>query len=262
MSTRLLLTGHSRGLGAAIAVQAKRRGIAVLGLSRGSGALPLVQADTVPDWHASQWRDGGEVRLDLSDQVALQAWLNSGTMQSFFEGSDRAILINNAGLVSPIGPVGRLSVADVFTTVGLNVAAALALADAWANQTHARVSDRRLLHISSGAARSPYAGWNVYCATKAALDHHARCVQLEAQQPNTAQGVRVCSLAPGIIDTDMQAHIRSSDAADFPLRPKFDELKATGALLDADGVATRLLDFCLSPAFGQEPVADLRDVRP
>jgi len=67
-------------------------------------------------------------------------------------------------------------------------------------------------------------------------------------------------LAPGIIDTDMQSQIRQSDEADFPLRQKFDQLKASGALLAAPDVASRLLDYCLSQRFGQQAVADLRDV--
>lgn len=260
MRTRLVITGHSRGLGAALAAEAQRRGLAVLGVSRGVGGLPALDPDATLDWSAPALAQGAEVRLDLSDQSALQTWVRSGMMHAFFRGSEQALLINNAGLVSPIGPVGRLSVADIFNSVSLNVSAALALASAWVEQTQGVVTDRRLVHVSSGAARSPYAGWNVYCATKAALDHHARCVQLEAEQTQAVRGLRVCSLAPGIIDTDLQSQIRQSDEADFPLRQKFDQLKATGALLAAPDVASRLLDYVLGSQFGQQAVADLRDV--
>jgi benzil reductase ((S)-benzoin forming) len=260
MRTRLVITGHSRGLGAALAAEAQRRGLAVLGVSRGAGGLPAVEPNATLDWSAPALARGAEVRLDLADQSALQTWVQGGMMHAFFRGSEQALLINNAGLVSPIGPVGRLAVADIFNSVSLNVSAALALASAWVEQTQGVVTDRRLVHVSSGAARSPYAGWNVYCATKAALDHHARCVQLEAEQTQAARGLRVCSLAPGIIDTDMQSQIRQSDEADFPLRQKFDQLKASGALLAAPDVASRLLDYLLGSQFGQQAVADLRDV--
>ena len=144
MRTRLVITGHSRGLGAALAAEAQRRGLAVLGVSRGAGGLPTVDPDATLDWSAPALAQGAEVRLDLSDQSALQTWVQSGMMNAFFRGSEQALLINNAGLVSPIGPVGRLAVADIFNSVSLNVSAALALASAWVEQTQGVVTDRRL----------------------------------------------------------------------------------------------------------------------
>ena len=72
-----------------------------------------------------------------------------------------------------------------------------------------------LVNVSSGAARKPYAGWSVYCAAKAAVDRMTECVALE----EAAHGLRAYALAPGVIDTDMQALIRATPAARFPERP-------------------------------------------
>ena len=142
----------------------------------------------------------------------------------------------------------------VMQAVALNVAAPLALADAWVAAT-AGVPDRRIVHISSGAARNAYAGWSVYCATKAALDMHARAVQLDA-----VAGLRIESLAPGVIDTGMQAHIRATDASQFPLVGRFQGLHRDGALQSPSDVARRLLAHVLGDAFGAEAVRDLRDL--
>ncbi len=119
----------------------------------------------------------------------------------------------------------------------------------------APASERRILHVSSGAGRSAYPGWSVYCATKAALDMHARAVELDQD----AQ-VKICSLAPGIIDTDMQAEIRASSLAQFPLRERFEQLKRDGALVSPQACAQGLVDYLLSPVFGEHAVADLREV--
>ncbi|MGE5651882.1 MAG: SDR family NAD(P)-dependent oxidoreductase, partial [Bacillota bacterium] len=98
-----------------------------------------------------------------------------------------------------------------------------------------------------------YPGWSVYCATKAALDHHARAVVLDKND-----ALRICSLAPGVIDTGMQAEIRASSLEQFPLRERFDALKRDGALTAPDDGAARLVDYLLSDSFGRDPVADLR----
>ena len=72
---------------------------------------------------------------------------------------------------------------------------------------------RRVVNISSGAASSPYAGWSVYCASKAGLDHFTRCVGLE--QRGQAFPVTCIALAPGVIDTGMQEVIRASRGGIF-----------------------------------------------
>lgn len=233
---KAVLTGHSRGLGAAIAAELAGRGIPLLALARRQGAeMPGVT----------------QVALDLSDTAALSAWLAGGALQAFLAGADSAVLINNAGMLQPVGPLPGQAPDEVARAISLNVAAPLMLAAAVAA---AGAAERRVLHVSSGAGRNAYPGWAVYCASKAALDHHARAAALDE-----AAGLRVVSLAPGVIDTDMQASIRATSVDQFPLRERFRELKASGALLSPEDCAQRLVEFALSPDFGATAVADLRD---
>jgi NAD(P)-dependent dehydrogenase (short-subunit alcohol dehydrogenase family) len=234
---KAVLTGHSRGLGAAIAAELAAHGIPTLALARNKGA-------------AAQGLE--QVELDLSDTVALAAWLAGDQLESFVAGAGTVLLINNAGMLQPVGPIATQAPDQVARAISLNVAAPLMLAAAVAALPAA---ERRVLHVSSGAGRNAYPGWAVYCAGKAALDHHARAAALD-----TAPGLRVCSLAPGLIDTDMQAQIRASDLASFPLRGRFEALKQEGQLDAPADCARKLLRFALSADFGQTPVADLRDV--
>jgi benzil reductase ((S)-benzoin forming) len=95
-----------------------------------------------------------------------------------------------------------------------------------------------------------------YCAAKAGMDMFTRCVALEeAAAPN---GARLCSLAPGVIDTDMQVQLRGADASQFPDVGNFVGLKEKGALSSPADAAARVLAFLARPDFGTNPVADVR----
>lgn len=239
-----VVTGHSRGLGAAIAAELLRREVAVLGIARSSNPDLAGLASSA---------SFEEVGLDLTDLGGVLAWLADGALGRAFAGCDTVILVNNAGTLQPVGPLARQDPELVARAGTLNVTVPLVLASAIVRATP-DASDHRILHVSSGAGRHPYAGWSVYCATKAALDHHARTVASD-----DAAGVRICALAPGVIDTAMQGEIRRSRREDFPMRERFEAMHRDGALLDPAEVAVRLVDHLLSEAFGREPVADLRD---
>lgn len=247
--TRAIVTGHSRGLGAALAELLLERQIDVLGVGR-SAHPTLAQRERAAS--ASQPADFVEASLDLADPAAIEQWLASGVLQRFVQGAQCVLLFNNAGMVDPIAPLGAQDASAIARAVTLNVAAPLMLANAIVSvQAH----ERRIVHISSGAARSAYAGWSVYCATKAALDHHARAVALDAPD-----GVRISSVAPGVVDTGMQATIRATSVGHFPLRGRFDELKQTGKLATPEDSARQLVDYALSDAFGSSPVTDVREL--
>jgi benzil reductase ((S)-benzoin forming) len=232
---KAILTGHTHGLGAALHSELSARRIPVLGLARGTSAV------------ASQ-----QVQIDLASTQALQDWLAGPQLRAYLDDCDMALLINNAGMVQPVGAPGNQETAQVAMAVSLNVAAPLMLAAAVARIMAGRQS--RIVHISSGAGSGAYPGWSVYCATKAALDHHARAVALDA-----VPGLRVCSLAPGVIDTAMQEEIRTTPLERFPMRERFIVLKASGALTPADECARKVVAYALADGFGTTPVDDLRN---
>jgi benzil reductase ((S)-benzoin forming) len=241
-SIKAIVTGHTKGLGAALAAQLLSRQIPVLGVARG------MSTDL-----ASRFLVGfAQVQVDLGSTSVLQQWLASQQLHDFLHDCDVALLINNAGVVQPVGAMHDQEPADVAMAVSLNVAAPLMLSAAVARAMHGRQS--RILHVSSGAGSSAYPGWSVYCATKAALDHHARAAALDA-----TAGVRICSLAPGVIDTGMQAEIRATPAERFPMKERFVEMKKDGALVAPDECARRVVEYLLADAFGREAVDDLRN---
>jgi hypothetical protein len=243
-ATRAVVTGHTRGIGDALAAALLERGIAVLGVAR---SLNASLAQRYPQALT-------EVELDLADTAQLAQWLGSDALRGFLAGAARVVLINNAGMVQPVGPLDTQDVAAIAGAVSLNVAAPLMMASAFATAS-TDAPDRRIVHVSSSAARNAYAGWSIYCATKAALDHHARAVALDE-----TRALRICSLAPGVVDTGMQAEIRGVSTEKFPSRGKFEDLKRNGQLASPEASAAKLVDYVLSDVFGQEPTADIREL--
>jgi NAD(P)-dependent dehydrogenase (short-subunit alcohol dehydrogenase family) len=238
-----VVTGHSRGIGEAVAEHLLARGARVLGVSRhGNAALGTRFPNRLE-----------EVALDVADGEALTRWLASNPLERFLGNSDTPLFVNNAGVLQPIGPLETQELEKVWRAVVVNLGAALVLSAAFVQAT-ANARERRILQVSSGAARKAYAGWSIYCATKAGLDHHARCVALDR-----TPGLLISSVAPGVVDTEMQAEIRASTDERFPDRQRFVDMHRDNALPSPDQTSGRLVEYLLSDQFGAEPVFDLRD---
>jgi NAD(P)-dependent dehydrogenase (short-subunit alcohol dehydrogenase family) len=240
---KAIVTGHTRGLGAAIAEQLLARDIPVLGLARSGNATLAARYPALLT----------EVAIDLSETSALLLALDGETVKRFVASAQSLLLINNAGILQPVGRVEKQDATVIARTVSLNVATPLILTSVIAALMDGRPC--RVLQISSGAGRHAYPGWSIYCATKAALDQHASAVALD-QSP----GLKICSVAPGVVDTDMQTEVRAIPAEQFPMRDRFIRMKDEGALTPPSVAAAKLLDYLLSDAFGSTPLADVREL--
>lgn len=229
-----LITGSSRGLGAGLVRQLAQPGNTVIGIAR--------RAD--PALPAEQWT------LDLADPLPaaerLQDWLRG------HGGWASATLINNAALLSPPGPLAATAPAELSAALRVGLEAPTLLCRAFLAGT-AGVPRRRILNISSGLGRRAMAGSAGYCAVKAGLDHLSRALALE--EPD----VGVASLAPGVIDTDMQVQLRGADPTRFPEQARFQGLKDGGQLQTTDDTAAAIVRFLMRPDFGKTVVADIRD---
>ena len=251
MTTHLtLITGSSRGLGAALVLQRLQHGHSVLGIARHANPALQAQAEAAGA-PLEQWT------ADLTDAgptaLRLQAWLEA------FDGATlaSATLINNAGVIGELAPLDRVPLAEIVQGLRVGLESAMLLSAVFLDATRAWLGQRRVLNISSGLGRTAMAGSAVYCAAKAGMDHFTRAVALEqAAQPNPA---KLVSMAPGVIDTDMQIQLRAGDPALFPDRARFVKLQADGALLSPADCAARLLARLERADFGQPVIADIRE---
>jgi NAD(P)-dependent dehydrogenase (short-subunit alcohol dehydrogenase family) len=159
-------------------------------------------------------------------------------------------------MVEPIGPVARLQEKTLVPHLLTNLAAPMTMTAAFLERTEKFDCPRKVLAISSGAARRPIEGWSAYCAGKAGLDMFMRSVNAEYAQAEAPRTVRAVALAPGVIDTGMQATIRN---ADFAQVQRFRELKANEQLASAEETAGRIVAYLHRPDFGSTELDDLRN---
>jgi sepiapterin reductase len=244
----VVLTGASRGIGAALARQLAQPGTRLITLARRQD----------PDLAAHASARGAaleQIAVDLSDTAATTA-VAAQLAASLPRDARRYVLINNAGTVSPVSSVDALDdAAAINQALNLNVVAVMLLTSRFLAATRDLQAERRVLNISSGAGRNPTAGWGVYCATKAALDMYTRV----AKQEQDARGAKFVSLAPGVVDTDMQGVIRGSDPAAFPALPRFQDLHAGGKLASPADVAARIAAYLQRDDFGSTEIDDIRN---
>ena len=247
--TLMILTGASRGLGAAIAEQLVQRGAALLTMSRHPDQSLDARAAEAGS-PLEQWA------IDLADGLSasnrLEAWL--GSQQNSFSA---VTLINNAALAGKPGPIVDSDAAALAAVVRVGLEAPMLLTRAFLRATRGRSVPRKVLNISSGAGKKPLTGTAAYCAVKAGLDHFTRVVALD--EALTKNGAKIVSLAPGVIDTDMQTELRESDPRAFPDQPRFAAMKDQGQLTSANDAAAKVLAYLDRHQFGAIPVADVRD---
>jgi NAD(P)-dependent dehydrogenase (short-subunit alcohol dehydrogenase family) len=245
-----LITGASRGLGRAMAEQLLQAGHVVLGISRKQDPQ-LAELAKAAGAELTQWEQ------DLSDPVAasarVSAWLKTIDPQRF----DSVTLINNAGTVGNPAPLASAVGAELSLALRIGLEAPMLLTAAVLGATREWRGARKVLNISSGLGRNAMGSQAPYCAAKAGMDHFSRAVALEeAAAPN---GARIVSLAPGIIDTDMQVQLRGASAENFPDRTRFVSMKEEGRLDSPATAAAKVLQYLAREDFGNNPVADVRD---
>ena len=257
-----VLTGASRGLGAALADQLLKADARLLCVSRGSSASLAAKASAL----ASRATSAGAAEmllleqwtLDLADSAPVARQLTDWLARQASPQIASATLINNAAVIPTVTPLAAANARELEQALRVGLEAPMQLTAAFLTATAHWNCSRKILNISSGLGRYAMASQAAYCAAKAGLDHFSRCVALEeAQHPN---GAKICALAPGVIDTDMQLQLRNTPATDFADVARFQALHAQGQLASPEDTANKILAYLQRPDFGNETVADIRSV--
>lgn len=168
-------------------------------------------------------------------------------------------LINNAGLLGP-ARVGTQDWETLRRVFGVNIVAPAMLMDAFVRAYQAVAVPKVVLNVSSGAGRHAVDAWAAYCATKAALDAYSQVAELE--QRGREYPIRFFSVAPGVVDTPMQAEIRQLAPSDFSDWQRFAHYHQQGLLATPEQVAHRLCGICRYPDRYSEVLLDLRTLQP
>lgn len=245
-----IITGASRGMGLAIAEQLLGSNHTLLCISRHSNDALGARAAML-GCQLEQWSLNLEYGIEIS--ARLVQWLNNQDMGLFAQ----ATLINNAGVIPRIAPLSASDPVELSRAIRVGLEAPMLLTAAFLRATEQWNIPRKVLNISSGLGRRAMASQAAYCAAKAGMDHFTRCLALD--EALKVDGARVCALAPGVIDTDMQQQLRDADASVFPDQQRFANLKAHGQLTSPGEAATQILAYLAHDDFGRNPIGDLRD---
>ncbi len=192
----IILTGASRGIGAAAAQAMADEGASLLLLARSAAGVTEL---------ATRLRKAGARAEAMTCDVAEFSQVQAAVARAHeaFGGVDA--LINNAGVIDPIGPLASADPRGWSHAVDINLKGVFNGMRAVLPQMRARGAGV-IVNLGSGAAHNPLEGWSHYCAAKAATAMLTRCAHLE----NRGRGVRLFSLSPGTVATDMQRAIRAS----------------------------------------------------
>lgn len=228
------ITGCSKGLGKAFAKVCLDRGDTVIGIGREATIqhkrFQFQQADL---------RSAQEINaLDLS--------ITGKTV----------MLINNAGIIGSIKRSVTLNDDTDEEVMAVNYLAPVKLCRKLIQEQPTGVN-LIIVNISSGAARRSIPGWAAYCSSKAALDRFSETLHLEMQE--MGRTVQVLSLAPGIVDTEMQEQIRSAEPNQFSSLETFRSYFETNQLQTPDATATTILN-AISQSLFKEVICSIRDV--
>jgi NAD(P)-dependent dehydrogenase (short-subunit alcohol dehydrogenase family) len=204
-----LVTGAGRGIGRAVALALAREGVAVTAVARTASELDSLVAEIV--------RAGGRAAAHAGD-LTSPAVCAAAVAHAREAHGRLQILVNNAG-IGARRPVAQTTDEEWDRLLAVNLSAPFRLTRAALPQL--TDGGGHVFMISSLAGSNPIEGMAAYCASKAALDHFARCLMLEVRQ----QGVKVTTIAPGSVDTtfgggaspDASWMLRAEDVAEAVL---------------------------------------------
>ena len=237
MTALVWISGASAGIGAALAAAVPFPAARTINISRRAGS------------------NSEHFEADLADPADWTRVAEHFAQELSAYDGDRVIFIHNAGTITPIGPAAAVDAEAYQRAVLLNSAAPQVLGAAFLRASAHLTCERHLIMLSSGAAKTAYAGWSSYNAGKAAVEHWVRTVGQE--QPE--DGCRIVAVAPGVVDTEMQAEVRAADETSFPSVGRFHALKETGALSTTESAASGIWSL-LTRDLANGACVDLRNL--
>lgn len=223
MKRLAVITGTSRGIGRELAAAFLAEGFFVLGISR-----TRVDTELDPVYSNSNFE---AIQMDLAEMDFSRLGLDR------FTAYEEQLLILNAGQLGEIAPVRAWKDPQVASFFSVNVSSNILLTAYFLSSfTHSNT----IIYISSGAARRAIASWSLYCASKAATEHFLECLSLE--EAELGRDTRVYSVAPGVVDTEMQREIRTS-TGHFSDRDRYRDLFSENKLLCPAKVAQKMVEL-------------------
>ena len=233
------ITGTSRGIGRAIAEAILEKGEnQVYGISRN---------------HTLEHKNYHPITLDLQDLEKVQDF-------RFGDHPDaqKLVFINNAGILGHVTQVGNLYAEKILQSYLINMVSPTILINQFVGQYQEQPAEKMLVNTSSGAARHTIPSWSTYVSTKSGMEILFRTIQDEQQDFD--HPFKIYSIAPGVVDTEMQDEIREVEPKNFREIDRFIRLKKEGKLSEPQAVGKKFAEIIDHPDQYPEALMDLRDL--
>jgi len=238
----LIITGGSNGIGKATAQKYALENHKVFSISRSKA--------TNVSFH--------QFTADLSNTTEAVNAINSVFSEINLNTISAITLLNNAGNLGEINTLGNLDSAKIQQTIQLNNTTPLIVSNEFIKLTQKLDCKKQIINISSGAATNPYAGWSVYCTSKAALDMTTKAIATE--QDDVKNGVKCVAIYPGVVDTNMQTAIRKTSEAQFKNVQRFKDLKNNNELFSSEFVANKIYEIDTLNQLENGDIVDIRKI--
>ena len=235
------ITGTGKGIGKALALELlKNKNNYVIGLSRNN---------KIKHKHFEF------IKIDLSE-------FNSTEEFQFIDihDADKIILINNAGILGNVKHIGNTDNFSIYQTLMVNTISPAILTNNFIKAYQKVDAEKIILNISSGAGRHAIESWGAYCASKAALDMFSQVVSVEQSLTTKTNPIKIFSVAPGIIDTQMQDQIRKTNKNDFSMVNTFINYKKEQQLYKPEKAAKLLISLLYNPNKYEDVLLDIRTI--
>ena len=224
MTKTAVITGASRGIGRALALELVSRELMVVAISQNEMLLQSL-------------KESSSERIIIIAADVTTAVGQSNILETL-QNIKLDFLINNAGTINPIGPLHKSSIQDIKRLFETNVLAPIYLTNSLIPNFHE--NGGRILNITSVAGDEAIPGILAYCASKSAFNMWTSGLKKELPENIIATDV-----IPGEVETSMQADLRQAPLDKFPLAVEFQEAKQQDTLIPAAVCAEFLADILL-----------------
>ncbi len=242
MDNVLIITGGNKGLGYGLSKEYHKNGYRVISISRSK----------IAKLYALE-----QYQCDLSNSEAIESVVHEIFSHLDKDTTKILTLINNAGDLGNVKTLENIAPEEISYTIKVNLIAPLILNSLFIKLSKGWECKKKIINISSGAAIKPYESWSMYCASKAGVDMMTKVIAKE--QKNIKNGVKIISIYPGVVDTNMQEKVREIPKENFKSVQRFINFYENGELFTPKQVAKKIYQLEISGKLKNGRILDVRN---
>lgn len=243
MENIVIITGGNKGLGHGLAKEYHKNGYRIISISR----------SIIEKLYSME-----QYQCDLSKSETIEPIINEIFSHLDKSATKTLTLFNNAGDLGNVNTIENITPEEIAYTIRVNLIAPLILNSLFIKLSKGWECKKKIINISSGAAINPYESWSMYCASKAGLDMMTKV--LSKEQKKIKNGVKIISIYPGIVDTDMQAQARNTPKENFKSVQRFIDFYEHGELFTPKQVAEKIYQLDSKGKLKNGKIIDIRNV--